>query len=42
MSCASLPPKVTTTICGPTSGIFFCTCLGQSKKSGRVRPDDTL
>src|SRR4051794_1677404 len=42
MSCASLPPKVTTTMSGLYDDTSFSSLLGQSKNSGRVRPDDTL
>ncbi len=38
----SLPPNVATTMSGSTSGSFASSSAGQSKKSGRARPDDTL
>ena len=38
----SLPPNVTTTICGCSVGRVSARWAGQSKKSGRASPDDTL
>ena len=39
---ASLPPNVTTTMSGSAVGSSAVRCAGQSKKSGRASPDDTL